>query len=148
MMIWNSLEKHKDIGILIIRLFIGLTFVWIHGWKKITGGPETWEKIGGAAGNFGITFLPVFWGFMASFAEAVGGLLIMLGLFFRPATVLITLTMFVAASSHIFNEDPINRVIYPLQLASVMIGLFFIGPGRYSLDALFTRKKEESVYPV
>jgi hypothetical protein len=43
--------------------------------------------------NLGVTFTPTFWGLMACFAEGIGGLLILLVLLFRPATLLIVFTM-------------------------------------------------------
>ncbi|MEZ4689878.1 MAG: DoxX family membrane protein [Ignavibacteria bacterium] len=67
----NSLGKHSDLGILIIRIGIGISFILVHGLGKITGGPALWEKLGGAMSSFGINFLPTFWGFMAAFSEFV-----------------------------------------------------------------------------
>ena len=78
-----------DLGLLVLRLSIGLSMILFHGWGKISGGPERWRRIGGAMENFGIDFLPMFWGFMAGFTEFFGSVLIILGLFFRPAAALL-----------------------------------------------------------
>jgi putative oxidoreductase len=108
--------------------------------KKIFGGPERWERLGGAMGNLGIDFYPVIWGFMASFAEFVGGLFLVLGLLFRPATLLIFITMIVASVRHFSDGDPIGRIAYPLEMSFVMILLFLLGPGKHSLDELISKK--------
>ena len=72
-----------DYGLLIIRIGIGVMFM-LHGYPKLLGGAEMWEKIGGSMGNIGIHFAPTFWGFMASFAEFAGGLCLVVGFLFRP----------------------------------------------------------------
>ncbi|RPI12667.1 MAG: DoxX family protein [Ignavibacteriae bacterium] len=139
-------EKHKDMGLLLLRIGVGLGFILVHGLPKITGGPEMWTRLGGAMGNLGITFAPTFWGFMSSFAEFGGGILILLGLFTRPAAAFMAFNMFVAVMSHFVRLDPWGRVITPIELGSVFLGLIFLGAGKYSLDYLiFGRKKSDTL---
>ncbi|MBU1948526.1 MAG: DoxX family membrane protein, partial [Candidatus Eisenbacteria bacterium] len=69
----------RDIGLLIIRIGIGLTVMTLHGYGKIKGGPGLWDNLGGAMSQFGITFAPKFWGFMAAFSEFGGSALLILG---------------------------------------------------------------------
>jgi putative oxidoreductase len=114
----------------------------IHGLSKITEGPAGWESLGKSTGNLGINFFPMFWGFMAAFSEFLGALLLLLGFFFRPATFLLASTMFVALMSHLTKLDPWGRVAYPLDLLILFVSLFLIGPGKYSLDEYFKRKRE------
>src|SRR5580692_1824244 len=97
MALLEKLGKFKDLGLLIIRIGLGLSLSLIYGLHKITGGIETWTKIGGAMDHLGIHFFPAFWGFMASASEAFGGILVLIGLFFRPACIFIVFTMFVAS---------------------------------------------------
>ena len=66
--LFSSEGVAKDFGLLFIRLAIGTLMFLMHGYGKITAGPETWERVGGAMGNLGITFVPVVWGFLAAFA--------------------------------------------------------------------------------
>ena len=85
------MRKDKNLlqaGLLLLRVGIGVS-IFFHGLPKITGGPETWTAIGGTMSNLGINFAPTFWGFMAAFAETIGGILFALGLFFRPAALLL-----------------------------------------------------------
>lgn len=121
-----------DYGLLIIRVGLGVMFM-LHGFPKISGGPELWEKVGGAMGNIGIHFAPVFWGFMAAMAEFGGGLCLILGFLFRPALAMMLFTMFIAAFMHYTNGDGFSGYSHALENAIVLLGLFFAGPGKYAL---------------
>lgn len=141
-MIRKILTKQSDTGILILRVGIGLAFIFVHGFSKITAGPELWGKIGSSMANLGITFASVFWGFMASASEFVGGILILLGLFTRTSSAFMAFTMLVAAMFHMSNLDPWSKAIYPVEMLSVFAALIFIGGGKYSLDNLLFGKKK------
>jgi putative oxidoreductase len=106
----------------------------IHGAPKLFGGAETWIKLGGAMGNFGITFFPAFWGFMAAFSEFFGGIFLILGFLYRPFCLLLTITMIVAATHHLARGDGIRGASHALESAILFFSLLFIGPGKYSLD--------------
>ncbi len=140
-MMKNFLDKYRDAGLLFIRLGIGFAFIFVHGWGKISGGPELWGKIGGSMANLGITFAPVFWGFMASLAEFGGGILLILGLFTRSTSAFMAFTMFVAFMQHTSKLDPWNRAIYPMEMFAVFMALIFLGAGKFSIDALISKKK-------
>src|SRR5690349_759014 len=99
-MLFTRLDKYRDEGLLLLRIGIGIMFM-VHGCPKIMGGAEKWEGLGNSMGSLGIHFWPVFWGFMAAFAEFGGGILLALGLFFRPAAFLLFVTMFVAVIKHL-----------------------------------------------
>jgi putative oxidoreductase len=137
-MIWNQLEKYRDAGLLVIRLGVGLGFLFYHGWGKLTGGPERWAQVGGAMRYIGIDFGHTFFGFMASFSESIGGVLIALGLFFRPVCALLAFTMVMATMSHYGSGR--GNPAHPFKNAFFLIGLIFVGPGKYSLDALIACK--------
>ena len=132
-MILTFLDKHRHIGLLILRIGLGCMFL-VHGLPKLFGGPEKWERLGGAMATFGITFLPVFWGFMAAIAESLGGLCFILGLFFRPACALLTITMLVAAASHLNRGESLGEASHPIEAGIVFLSFILIGPGKYSLD--------------
>ena len=136
----TSLSKYQNFGLLLTRIIIGGSYIYVHGFKKVIGGPEKWGDIGTAIKSIGINFYPVFWGFMASISEFLGGLLLVVGLFFRPAAVFIFLTMAVATVNSISNGDLVGRIVYPLEMAALMFMLIFIGPGKFSLDKYFFNK--------
>lgn len=121
-----------DYGLLIIRLGIGILFM-LHGYPKITGGPEMWSQIGGSVENIGIHYVPTFWGFMAAFAEFGGGTCLVLGFLFRPALAMLIFTMFIAGLMHYKSGDGFNGYNHALESGLVFLGLFIAGPGKYSL---------------
>ena len=130
---FHYLNRYRETGILLLRLGIGIMFI-LHGYPKLMDGPEKWESLGRNMGNFGIEFAPVFWGFMAAFSEAVGGLLVALGFLMRPACVLLFITMVVAATRHIAEEGKFMAGSHATEAAILFLSLIFIGPGKYSLD--------------
>ncbi len=134
----SSRSVNLDVGLLVIRLGIGFSMLAFHGYGKITGGPEAWERIGSNMAEMGITFAPVFWGFMAAFSEFVGSALIMAGLFFRPAALLLAFTMVVAILRHLSIPagEPgagWDGASHALEFFCVYLGLFLTGAGRYAL---------------
>jgi len=134
MALLSSLGKYRDTGLLILRIGLGFAFILFHGYPKLAGGPEMWKAVGGAMSNVGIDFYPAFWGFMASIAETLGGLFLILGLFFRPTNIFLTFTMLVAMLNHLAAGDGMGVASRPLELMVVFIALIFIGPGKYSVD--------------
>lgn len=136
-----SIKTFPDFGLLVIRIVLGLSYIIVHGGQKLIAGPALWAKIGIAINSLGINFAFTAWGFLAMCAEFFGGILILFGLFFRPAAALIIITMFVAAYSTAGHGAPLGTLAYPIELGITILGLFFTGPGKYSLDyRLFGRK--------
>ena len=124
----------KDLGLLILRVGIGLIFVY-HGYPKLAGGQEKWLWLGNQMMHVGITFAPTFWGLMAAIAECVGGVLLILGLATRLAAFLMADVMIVALLMHWNVGDPFSVYSHPLSLLVVFVSLLVSGAGRYSLDA-------------
>jgi putative oxidoreductase len=121
-----------DLGLLILRLGLGIMFIF-HGAPKLFGGPELWSKIGGAMGNFGIHFLPEFWGFMAAIAEFGGGIALILGVLFQPMMLILVINLIVAASSHFARGQGLSGASHAIEDGIVFLSLIFIGPGKYTL---------------
>ncbi len=137
-MIWQALEKYRDVGLLVVRLGFGLGFIYFHGWPKLAGGTEMWAGVGGAMSNFGIGFGQTFFGFLATLAETLGALLFAAGLFFRPACAALCFTMFVATVNHIASG--VGTPSHAFKNMWVFLGLMMVGPGKYSVDALLSRR--------
>ena len=132
----SSSSSFPHVPVLVIRVVLGGSLLFFHGWGKITGGPERWHALGGEMGNLGITFLPTFWGFMGAFSESVAAGLVALGVFFRPAAFLVSFTMLVAVVHHVVLPagDPSGgwpAASHALELGSVFLALLLAGPGRY-----------------
>ena len=141
-------HSKADAGLLVLRLGIGAQMAF-HGWPKITGGTEKWEKIGAKMGLLGFDFGEVFWGFMASFSEFGGGILMIIGLFSRPAAMLISFTMFVACLFHwheVYADGALSvykkwmEASNAFELMTVAIAWYLLGSGRYSLDHRLFKK--------
>ncbi len=141
-MIFHKLDKYRNVGLLILRVGIGIMFMG-HGIPKVLAGPEMWDKLGGALSAFGINFAPTITGFMASISESGGGLLLALGLFTRPACFFLMCTMIVATSMHLSKGDPFVAYSHALEAAILFFSLIFIGPGRFSLDQKLSKKKAD-----
>ncbi|HRO41482.1 MAG TPA: DoxX family protein [Flavipsychrobacter sp.] len=133
MAILSGFSKYSNVGLLLMRIGIGAMMI-VHGYPKLIGGPEKWEKIGGAMANLGMNAYPTFWGFMAAATESFGGLLLILGLAFRPACLLLVFTMVVAALSHFYRGDELKGASHAIELGFAFLGMLFVGPGKYSVD--------------
>jgi putative oxidoreductase len=124
-----------DVAALVLRVAFGVTLALSHGLNKLRT-PEIFlshvEKGGFPA--------PTLLGWFAILSEFVGGLLLALGLFTRPAAALVSSTLFVAAFK-VHANDPFAKK--ELALAYAVVGLAFLigGAGRYALDAVVKRKK-------
>ncbi|PWU10300.1 MAG: DoxX family protein [Verrucomicrobia bacterium] len=129
----SSLSKFRDFGLLLLRLVIGIWFIW-HGWPLLAAGPHKWTSVGSIMKHLEITFSPAFWGFMAAFSQVAGGALFVLGLFLRPATLLLAVTMGVATFECLHKGEPFAKWSEPAAMTIVFIAFLFIGAGRYSFD--------------
>lgn len=124
---------YRNIGLLIIRVGLGIMFI-LHGFPKMFGGPDTWVEVGSAMQYLGIDFAPMFFGFMAGVTEFFGGIFLLGGLFFMPSVIFLFIVMLVATVQHIGAGDGFISYSHSIEMAIVMFGLLFIGPGKYSLD--------------
>jgi len=137
---FTSSFSNTDLGLLILRIGFGASMMILHGWGKITGGPESWTRIGGNMARFGLDFAPAFWGFMAAFAEFGCSALIILGVLVRPASLLLVITMAVAASRHLSlpADAPgsgIAGAAHALEFLVAWLTILVAGPGRYRFGA-------------
>lgn len=133
-------DRDRDFGILLLRVGIGLMFVY-HGWPKISGGAETWVKLGMAMKVLGIGFAPEFWGLMSAVTEFFGGILITIGLLTRPAAMILTFNMAVAVILKFSTGAGLSGASEAIEVGIVFLSLIFIGPGKYSIDELFRRRR-------
>ena len=136
------IKTYPDLGLLIIRIVLGLAYIFVYGRPKLFAGPELWAKTGSAMSYLGINFAFSIWGLLAACTEFFGGILILLGLYFRPAAVFILITMLVAANRGFVTGGGLSSIAHPLELGITILGLLFTGPGKYSLDYQFFGKKK------
>jgi len=128
-----------DFGLLILRVGLGIAFI-MHGFPKLQGGAQVWEGIGKAMSNVGINFGFQFFGLMAALSEFLGGILLILGLFVRPASLFMFITMLVASLMHIKMGQDFGKSSHAIELTIVFLSLFLIGPGGYNFDFIIKKK--------
>lgn len=131
---------NMDHALLFLRVGIGLMFI-LHGFPKLMGGPPAWTRLGQSMANFGVYFYPAGWGFLASFAEFCGGLLMMAGLFYRPVMLMMCIHISVACFRHYQSGDSIESASHAVEALIVFLFLFLGGPGKYALDRKFFKSK-------
>ncbi|WP_353181454.1 DoxX family protein [Parapedobacter lycopersici] len=129
----SSWGRFRNSGLLLIRLGLGIMFI-VHGYPKLMGGPAYWEGVGQAMQHIGIHFLPVVWGLLAAIVETGGGICLIIGLFFRPAAILLAFTMLMATLHHLKSGDGLMTASHAIEMGIVFLGLAFVGPGKYSVD--------------
>jgi putative oxidoreductase len=127
-----------DIGLLILRVGIGLNMALFSGWGKVSGGPDMLRQVGGTMPSFGLAWMPLVWGCLAAFAEFGCSILLALGLYTRVAAFMLAFTMAVAVSVHL--RMPIESGHAGWQGASgalvylwAYLALFVSGPGKHVL---------------
>jgi putative oxidoreductase len=134
-----------DAAALILRVTAGLIFL-PHGWPKIAGPNGAGPFAADMAANYGI---PAFLGYVAAYAEVVGAVLLIAGLFTRLDALLLAGTMFVATFVVLLPDALLevppgaskNFVVLmgiemPLALFAMCLALLLTGGGRASLDHL------------
>lgn len=128
-----------DLGLLIIRLVIGILFIG-HGAQKLFGwfGGYGLKGTGGWFDSIGMK-PGVTLALLAGLAELLGGILLAAGLFTPLAALMIAGTMMMAilkvhGANGLWSTS--NGYEYNLTLIAVTIGLALIGPGRYAIDAI------------
>jgi putative oxidoreductase len=128
--------KMRDGGLLLLRM-LGAMFA-THGFDKLFADGFGENVPVGAVAGHGLP-LPVALAWAAAITEFLGGILIAIGLYTRPAAVLAAVTMSVAAFV-IHGADGFGK----MELALVyLIGfgtLAVLGPGRWSGDGAWRGK--------
>ena len=133
-------ENRISQGLLILRLGIGIAFI-MHGFPKIFMGgavhlAEAITKAGIPGGIFGA--------YLAGSAEFFGGIALILGALFIPATAVMAFNMVVALLFHLRFGDSFMEYSHALESLILFIALAITGPGKYSIDhMLFGKRSEE-----
>jgi len=130
-----------NLALLVGRAFIGVCFI-VHALGKLglVGGGNMQGFVAWLE-ELGVPYAPV-QARVAMLSELVGGTLLVLGLFARPACVLLIATMIVAArighrdAGYLITNDPPGGE-YTINLAVICTVFLLFGPGVLSLDYLF-----------
>ena len=126
-------DKARSLGLLLLRLVVGYTMFY-HGAQKLFGwfGGGGMEGFTGYIKSLGLP-LPAANAYAAAIAEFLGGILLALGVVFRPAALAVFFTMMVAVfSAHWSNGfGGKGGYEYPLNLGIAALALALIGAGCY-----------------
>jgi putative oxidoreductase len=133
-----------DVGPLVLRVVLGVVFAW-HGYDKVfvKGTPA----IAGFLGSLGIPLPDVMVYFLA-YGELIGGILLILGLLtFWVSIVDIIIAAVAFLTVHMANGFSVSGGGYEfiILIFAASVSLLASGAGRYSIDAMISKKTVPSV---
>jgi len=129
-MLLNSEPIAADLGLLLLRLYAGITMLWQHGWPKLEGFSEKMDTFGDPIGLGSAVSLG-----LITFAETVCAALVAAGLWTRISTIPLIIGMAVAAfMSH--GDEPFKKQELPVFYLVAFVAILLAGSGRFSLDRL------------
>jgi putative oxidoreductase len=120
-----------DLGLLILRVFAGLSLAYAHGWGKVPPG-EGFVKTVTSLG------FPAETAYLTMLTEFVGGLALAAGLFTRPVALAIVAN-FAIAGFMAHATDPYIRKELPFLFLAVGAMFLCTGAGRFSVDRLLKK---------
>lgn len=127
-------DSRASAGYALARIFVGCAMALSHGLGKL---PPPQMMLDGMVG-MGIPF-PVLMAWCAALAEFVGGLLIAVGLFTRPAALFLGITMAVAGFI-VHAADPFATKELALLYLAFCVIFGSVGAGKFSVDAWLSKK--------
>lgn len=139
----NCTEKYSDWAPLVLRVALGVIFLW-HGYDKIfsLGLPG----VAGFLGSLGIP-LPTLMAYILAYGELLGGALLIAGLFTHWVAkfdvVVAAVALFAVHFSKGFAVSN-GGFEYILLILAASISLLITGGGKYSLDELWFKKDKSS----
>jgi len=133
---FGSIENSNsaDLTLGLLRVFIGLSLMLVHGSGKIPVSEGFVEHIG----SLGFP-IPIFFAWAAALSEYVGALLLALGLLTRPAALMVASTMFVAAFVN-HGDDPFAVAEKAYLYFAIALLFAVLGSGKYGIDSIIRRK--------
>ncbi len=126
MMKKELIKLNPDLGLLLIRIALGLGFL-MHGIQKLQGMP-------GVIKFFGSLGLPPFMAWVVAITETVGGAAILLGWYTQCAGLALSIVMVVAIALVKLKKGYIGGYELELNYLLMALGLALTGPGKHSGD--------------
>lgn len=131
-----SKSQATDISLLLLRLVFGGFMIINHGWGKLmkllSEGPIKFGDPLGVGTELSLS--------LAVFSEVACSVLIIIGLFTRWASIPALFTMLVAAFV-VHGGDTIRDKESALLFGTAYLVILLMGPGRYSLDDWWDRRR-------
>ena len=123
----NGIDR-PALGLLILRVVAGLSLSLAHGMGKLPVSDKFIEGVGGM--GFPV---PVVFAWAAALSESVGGILLALGWFTRPAAAMIVATMTTAVVLR-HAGDPLGNREPAILFGAIALMFLLVGAGKYSVD--------------
>lgn len=141
----SPVARFAGLAPLFVRVILGVIMT-AHGWQKLTQmGPAGFGQV---LGQMGVP-LPGLMGFVVTFVELLGGILLIVGLLSRLAALLLTIDLAVAillvkVSIGLIAPSDAPGVGAELDLALIagFLVILLAGPGKLSLDHAFGLEKD------
>jgi putative oxidoreductase len=123
------LDRLQPLALFVMRLTLGLIMV-AHGYQN------TFRHLHDHVHMVASLGLPAWLGYVSSFTELLGGLLILIGLFTRPAAVAVCIDLVVAIWKVHWHNGLMGDHGYefPLAIATIAFALIFFGGGAIAID--------------
>lgn len=126
------LDRLQPLALLFMRLTLGAIMA-AHGYHKVFGNLHNFAHMVGSMG------VPAWLGYVSAFTEFIGGLLILIGFFTRPAAFAVCINLCVAIwKVHLHNgllgSPDRPGYEFPLAAATLAFALIFLGAGAISID--------------
>jgi putative oxidoreductase len=130
----NSLQPW---GVVLLRYVLGFTLLY-HGWGKVVPaggfhGHNTMAAMDGFCKHVAALGVPYWMGYVAIFAEVVGGVALLIGLFVRFFALLAAGDMAMAIALVTWRKG-YDGSEYPIALLAIAVMLLVAGPGRWAMD--------------
>ena len=134
----DFLPRSVDVGLIVLRLWLGVSLLVLHGWSKLTSFSETASKFPDPLGVGSSVSLA-----LTIFAEVGCAVLIVVGLFTRAAAlvqvILMGVAFFIVKKASLASGPGSGELAF-IYLAG-FVTLFLAGAGRFSFDATMGGKK-------
>lgn len=132
-MFMEKCKCNPDWGLLILRVGIAVPLI-VHGWAKLQGV----DQFSGMLGGLGVP-APMVMAWVVTLLEFVGGLMLLLGIWVRCISVLVTIQflyiLFAVKDWAIGGRGDVDFTIMMMAVA-----LYVLGAGKYSLEAMWGKK--------
>jgi uncharacterized membrane protein YphA (DoxX/SURF4 family) len=130
--LFGFLYQYQFWGPTILRFGLGAVFL-VHGYQKLFGGIDSTAQFFTSIGiKPGRAFA-----YLVGLVEFVGALLLFVGLFVQPVSILLAIIMIVAILKVKFSKGFAGGYDFEFALLIMALALLVLGPGNYSLDLPF-----------
>lgn len=128
----QNLACFHDLGVLVLRLAFGFQLVKVSWPYAVDPGKQA--EFMNYLQTLGFPF-PTVGAYLSVYTEFVGGTLLLIGLWVRPAALLLVINFTVAFfMAHIAIDDTYQNTFPSANLVAVNLFLLINGAGKYSLD--------------